>query len=74
MIYTYNCAVHGDVEADQRMTDNALTVCPEKGCRKKAARVITGGNGFELKGGGWFKDGYSGGGNDRRKFDEVTSK
>ena len=71
MTYTYGCEKCGDVETDQRMTDDALTKCPQ--CGGDVSRLITGGTGFVLKGGGWFSDSYANAGNkDRQKFDKET--
>lgn len=55
--YTYRCAKCESVlEVRQKMTDEPLTRC-EKCGTKTLSKVITNGN-FQLKGKGWFKDGY----------------
>lgn len=55
--YTYRCIDCGEVlEVFQKMSDLPLKVCPE--CRGELKKEITGGN-FQLKGKGWYKDGYS---------------
>ncbi|PSQ68956.1 MAG: FmdB family transcriptional regulator [Bacteroidetes bacterium QH_2_67_10] len=41
----------------QKITDDALDECPDTG--QPVERVITGGMGFHLKGGGWYEDGYA---------------
>lgn len=41
----------------QKITADALEECPETG--QKVERVITGGMGFQLKGGGWYEGGYA---------------
>ena len=41
----------------QKITEDPLAACPETG--QAVERVITGGMGFQLKGGGWYKDGYA---------------
>lgn len=60
--YTYQCRSCGSVdEVKQRITEDAIKSCPH--CKKKTyERLIAGGTGFVLKGGGWYSDGYSGGG------------
>jgi putative FmdB family regulatory protein len=44
-------------EIRQKITADALEECPETG--QPVERVITGGMGFQLKGGGWYEDGYT---------------
>lgn len=41
----------------QKITEDALEKCPETG--QPVERVVTGGMGFHLKGGGWYDDGYA---------------
>ena len=41
----------------QKITADALQTCPDTG--QPVERVITGGTGFHLKGGGWYADGYA---------------
>ena len=55
--YEYRCNNCGhELEASQKITEPALTLCPE--CQEdKLERLISGGN-FVLKGGGWSKDNY----------------
>ena len=59
MIYEYKCDdCKHEWEEDQKITESAITECPN--CKKQTAkRLISGGLGFQLKGGGWYKDGYS---------------
>lgn len=59
MTYDYICTACGHVwEADQRITEPALTECPS--CRGQTAkRQVSGGSGFILRGGGWYSDLYS---------------
>jgi putative FmdB family regulatory protein len=56
--YEYRCNACGhELEAFQKITEDALRECPE--CGKPALeRLISGGN-FVLKGQGWYKDGYN---------------
>ncbi len=55
--YEYTCeACKADWELEQRMSEDAVKVCPKCG-EPKAKRLISGGN-FMLKGDGWYKDLY----------------
>jgi predicted nucleic acid-binding Zn ribbon protein len=68
--YEYQCECGKVFEYEQRISEPALTTCPF--CRDggecpycgrrdtpcKVERLVNGGN-FILKGGGWYKDGYS---------------
>jgi putative FmdB family regulatory protein len=54
--YQYRCReCKRETEAVQRITDPPLEQCEE--CKGKVERLIPRTH-FELKGGGWFKDGY----------------
>lgn len=56
--YEYVCSSCGHQwEAEQRITEAALTHCP-KCSQETAKRQVSGGN-FILKGGGWYADLYS---------------
>jgi putative FmdB family regulatory protein len=57
--YEYQCACcNHEFEAFQSIKDEPLTECPQ--CHVCALqRLISGGGGFTLKGGGWYKDLYS---------------
>jgi len=56
-IYEYECKACENVfEVQQRMTDEPLRECPDcQGAVKKLVSVSS----FQLKGGGWYSDGYS---------------
>jgi putative FmdB family regulatory protein len=56
--YEYKCDECGhEWEEQQKITDPVTKVCPE--CKKESAqRLISRGNGFILKGGGWAREGY----------------
>ena len=59
MTYDYVCTACAHVwEAQQRITEDALKECPQ--CHEQTAkRQVSGGQGFILKGGGWYSDLYS---------------
>lgn len=59
MTYDYVCTACAHVwEAEQRITEESLKECPQ--CHQATAkRQISGGQGFILKGGGWYSDLYS---------------
>jgi putative FmdB family regulatory protein len=59
MTYDYVCTACSHVwEAEQRITEEPLKDCPH--CHQVTAkRQISGGQGFILKGGGWYSDLYS---------------
>lgn len=60
-IYEYVCeACNEAVEVIQKIADQPLTECPK--CNADAMKKQTSMSSFQLKGGGWYKDGYSGGG------------
>jgi putative FmdB family regulatory protein len=55
--YEYACeACENTWEAEQRITEPALTECPR--CKEPKARRLISGSRFVLKGGGWYADGY----------------
>ncbi len=58
-IYEYQCESCKDViEAWQSLSDKPMTTCPHcSGTLKKLISVSS----FQLKGGGWYADGYSSG-------------
>lgn len=59
-VYEYECdACQKVFELQQRISDKALTVCPQCG---GSVRKLISRSSFQLKGGGWYTDGYSGGG------------
>jgi len=58
MTYEYLCRACGhEWEADQKISADPLKKCP-KCKKKKAERLISGGSGFVLKGGGWTPKTY----------------
>lgn len=56
--YEYKCKNCGNKwELEQKITENPVKKCPK--CSKlKAQRLVSGGQGFQLLGGGWAKEGY----------------
>lgn len=58
MTYEYKCLACGhEWELEQKITAEAVKKCPS--CKKKKAqRLVSGGQGFQLKGGGWANEGY----------------
>lgn len=64
MIYDYCClSCKHEWEEEQKMSDTVVEICPKCG-EVSAKRLISGGTGFVLKGGGvgWAKNKYSSGG------------
>lgn len=56
-IYEYQCQKCKKIhEVSQKMADKPLTKCPD--CKGKVQKLMSL-SGFQLKGGGWYKDGYS---------------
>jgi len=57
-IYAYECTGCGRVFDQRRSVDDrdAPQVCPACAASDCKRRITS--NSFELKGGGWFKDGY----------------
>jgi putative FmdB family regulatory protein len=59
MTYEYACESCGHQwEAEQSIKDAPLKTCVACG-KEKAKRLVSGGTGFLLKGGGWYADLYS---------------
>ena len=65
-IYEYKCQkCEHRFETMQRITDEPLTTCPVEECPEKKhgegeLKKMISQTSFSLKGGGWYKDGYSG--------------
>jgi putative FmdB family regulatory protein len=56
-IYEYACQACGrQMEIEQRITEPRLTDCPQCG-EPRLERLISA-TAFQLKGGGWYRDGY----------------
>lgn len=54
--YEYSCLKCGPFEYFQKITDEALKVCPN--CGSEVSRLISA-SAFHLKGSGWYKTDYS---------------
>ena len=68
-IYEYLCASCGfHFEEVQKFNDPPLEECPD--CGKNSARRQVSMSAFHLKGGGWYKDGYSGKSNESEKTEK----
>ena len=78
--YDYACKECGHrFEVFQRMSDEALKVCPD--CNGKIQRIISGGTGLIFKGSGFYITDYKNGANGKKssgksdeKSDEKSSK
>ncbi len=58
--YEYHCkACDHEFEREQRITEDPVKKCPECG-KLKVKRLISSGSSFQLKGGGWYNEGYHG--------------
>lgn len=64
-IYEYECQSCQEViEKWQSLAEQPLATCPS--CSGPLKKLISQSS-FQLKGGGWYADGYSGGGNGGKK-------
>jgi len=62
MTYEYCCvSCEHEWEIEQKISESPLTECPKCG-KSSAKRLVSGGQGFQLKGGGvgWAANKYSG--------------
>lgn len=75
MTYEYICGGCAHTcEANQSINDKPKRKCPECG-KMKLKRLVSGGSGFTLQGGGWGADGYSSttyGTKDKARFNDMT--
>ena len=68
-IYEYLCASCGyQFEEVQKFNEPPFEECPD--CGKNSARRQVSMSAFHLKGGGWYKDGYSGRSNESEKVEK----
>lgn len=74
--YEYECQACGNkLEAFQRITEAPLVDCPA--CNQPSLMRIISAAAFQLKGGGWYKDGYGSAssgskGSDNDRGDRMT--
>jgi len=67
-VYEYECKECEKVfEVQQKMADAPLAVCPD--CSGPVTKLISM-NSFQLKGGGWYADGYASAGSNGNGKDE----
>jgi putative FmdB family regulatory protein len=60
-VYEYECSACAKVfEVQQRMSDEPLKTCPD--CEGEVRKLVSVSS-FQLKGSGWYTDGYSGSSN-----------
>ena len=72
-IYEYLCESCGyQFEEVQKFNEQPLEECPE--CGKNSARRQVSISAFHLKGGGWYKDGYSGKNNESEKTEKSVKE
>ncbi|MBS1256309.1 MAG: hypothetical protein MAG581_02124 [Deltaproteobacteria bacterium] len=72
-IYEYLCISCGyEFEEVQKFSDPSLEDCPD--CGKNSAKRQVSMSAFHLKGGGWYKDGYSGKSTESEKTESGKEK
>jgi putative FmdB family regulatory protein len=59
-LYEYECPTHGHMEVQQRITEDALKICPVDQCGQPVRKLISN-TSFALKGSGWYATDYGGG-------------
>jgi len=70
-IYEYQCQACGhELEAIQRLSDDALTDCPA--CGKPQLKKLISAAGFRLKGGGWYETDFKSG--SKKNVAEASAK
>jgi putative FmdB family regulatory protein len=68
-VYEYECQECNKVfEVQQKIADKPLSDCPE--CQGPVKKLMSMSS-FQLKGGGWYADGYSSNGNGAKKGDAA---
>ena len=72
-IYEYRCTKCGHlIEIIQKLSDRPLRKCPE--CSGRLEKLVSRAS-FQLKGGGWYSEGYTpGGGKKSETKTDSTSK
>jgi len=70
-IYEYQCQACGhELEAIQRLSDDALTDCPA--CGESQLKKLISAAGFRLKGGGWYETDFKSG--NKKNVAEAPAK
>ena len=70
-VYEYECQECDKVfEVQQKIADDPLSECPQ--CHGSVKKLMSMSS-FQLKGGGWYADGYSSAGNGTKKNDSVVT-
>ena len=70
-VYEYECSGCEKVfEVQQRLSEKPLSVCPT--CGGQVRKLISMSS-FQLKGGGWYSDGYSNGAGSSAKSEAACS-
>jgi putative FmdB family regulatory protein len=70
-VYEYECKECNKIfEVQQKMADKPLTNCPE--CNEPVKKLVSMSS-FQLKGGGWYADGYASKGADGAKPEPAAS-
>jgi putative FmdB family regulatory protein len=68
-VYEYECEACNKVfEVQQKIADEPLRDCPE--CQAPVKKLMSMSS-FQLKGGGWYADGYSSAGNGSKKSESA---
>lgn len=71
-IYEYKCKkCHKHFEKVQKITEAPISKCPS--CNGKVEKLISQ-TSFSLKGGGWYKDGYSSSGANKSSATNSTKR
>ena len=72
-IYEYRCSQCGhELEAMQKITEAALTLCPS--CRADTLVKLVSAAGFQLKGSGWYATDFRGGSKPAAKGDAPAAE
>lgn len=72
-IYEYDCnGCHQTLEAIQKVDEQPLVQCPR--CGEMSLKKKTSLNSFQLKGSGWYRDGYGGKSRNKQVENKVSSK
>ena len=69
-VYEYECTeCQSVIELQQKISDPPLASCPE--CEGPVRKLMSMSS-FQLKGGGWYADGYASAGNGSKKKEDST--